>query len=324
MERISVFLENLNIFMDNTNAGVTLDKRLRKTVYRVLEHFVIIFGTTHALTTDWKARAKLAMKNFAFGEDENIKSSLETLETLVSDFTKTAINVIVKDLSDAARNIRQVEEKVDVLNEKADRLVDSAEKQTSMLGQLTAADDKKTEREREERDIKTITKALEIDVNSKAGSRQPELWDDHVPGTGEWLLKRPSFVKWTDPKATTVGCFTLKAPPGFGISYLTSIVIHELQDKHRDDPRVFVAYYYFQRDSVERLSPLNTALKTIIWQLAKASREYAKLTAKACEGRLDFGSTGELWRRLVTVSVLETFCDWHKYRYGTDVCSDFD
>ena len=105
MERVSVFLENLNMYMDNKNAEVTLDKRLRKTVYRVLEHFVNILGTTYSLTTDWKARMKLKAKSFAFGEDENIKTSMTTLETLVSDFISAQISVIVQDLSDAARNI---------------------------------------------------------------------------------------------------------------------------------------------------------------------------------------------------------------------------
>ena len=129
MERVSVFLENLNMYMNNYNADVKLDKRLRKTVYRVLEHFVEILGTTHKLTTDWKARMKLKAKSFAFGEDEGIKDSLATLETLVSDFTGAQISMIVQGLSDAARNIRGVDKKLDVLSE-------AAEKQTSMLGQL--------------------------------------------------------------------------------------------------------------------------------------------------------------------------------------------
>ncbi|KAK5171131.1 uncharacterized protein LTR77_004275 [Saxophila tyrrhenica] len=95
MERISVFLETLNSFMDNNDAEVKLDKRLRRSVYRVLEHFLLIMGTTYDLTNSWTARMKFKGKSVAFGEDEGIKGYLATMETLVSDFTGAQISVIV-------------------------------------------------------------------------------------------------------------------------------------------------------------------------------------------------------------------------------------
>ena len=137
MQRISVFLENLSMYMDNSNAEVKLDKRLRKTVYRVLECLVDILETTHSLTTDWKARMKLKAKSFALGEDEGIKASLTVMETLVSDFTGAQISMIVQDLSEAARNVRGIDRKLDVLSDAAERQTTIMTQQTTTLTQQT-------------------------------------------------------------------------------------------------------------------------------------------------------------------------------------------
>ena len=73
MERVSYFLEKLQIYLDKSSADVKLDKRLRLTVYRALEHFLVIMATSHRLTNGWKAKLKLAVKLGAFGDDDDIK-----------------------------------------------------------------------------------------------------------------------------------------------------------------------------------------------------------------------------------------------------------
>ncbi len=79
-------------------------------------------------------------------------------------------------------------------------------------------------------------------------------------------------------------------------------MIRHLQDKHRGDARVVVAYYYLQRESSEKSSVINRIMKTIIWQLARANREYLKAAAIVCDPSqgLDSSRNGHLWRKLVT------------------------
>lgn len=204
MERVSVFLENLDMFMTNNDAEVKLDKRLRKTVYRVLEHFLMIMSTTYDLTNSTWARTKLKGKSFAFGEDDGIKGYLATMETLVSDFTGAQISVIVQDLSAAARDIRGVDKKLDVLSE-------AAEKQTSVLEQLAAANSSRMAQEREKKDRETLKKVLGIDETKSPWDRQNELWESHVDGTGQWLKDKSYFIRWADSKTVAAGVITLTA-----------------------------------------------------------------------------------------------------------------
>lgn len=292
MERISVFLENLSMFMDNNTAEVKLDKRLRKTAYRVLEHFIKVMGTTYDLTNSRRARLKLMASSFAFGEDEGVKDSLVTLETLVSDFTGSQISVIVQDLSAAAKGIRGVDKKLDILGE-------TAEKQTAILDQLAVTDASRKDQEKERKDRETIKKALGIDDSNLSWDRQAEHWENHIAGTGEWLLERPHFARWADKNGTASEVICLKAPTGYGKSHLSSIVIKRLHDRYRGDTRAVIAYYYVQRESSKRSSVLNRILKIILWQLARASKEYAKIAANVCDG-LDTSQTAHTWKKLLT------------------------
>jgi hypothetical protein len=177
IERVSVFLENLNMFMANNNAEVKLDKRLRKTVYRVLEHFLKIMATTYDLTNSKRSQMKLMLTSFAFGEDGGIQGYLGTLETLVSDFTGAQISVIVQNLSEAAKSIRSMDKKIEMLAEAAERQTATTEKQTMVLDQLSAATASRTDQEREKKDRELIRKTLDIDETSITWNRQSELWE---------------------------------------------------------------------------------------------------------------------------------------------------
>ncbi|KAF2209646.1 hypothetical protein CERZMDRAFT_70123 [Cercospora zeae-maydis SCOH1-5] len=301
MERVSVFLERLRIYLDDTDAKTKLDKRLRLTVYRVLEHFLVVMGLAHKLTRGWKAKFKLAAKIGAYGEDDGVKEALATLERLISYQTQTEITVIVKDISEAAKNIRSV-------NSKLDTIADSQDKAASSLGFLQTAEERRKAEDEDRKRLETLREALNIDSTKKPWSeKQDELWGKHIEGTGNWLLEYKatsmSFERWADSKKPDVNVFSVKADEGFGKSFLCSIVVKHLQDKHREDSRIGVAYYYFTRD-VQDKSPINRAMKAIIWQLASStttvSRDYLKLAAKACGNNKDFGRTADLWQKLVS------------------------
>ncbi|KAF2167934.1 hypothetical protein M409DRAFT_22079 [Zasmidium cellare ATCC 36951] len=304
MERVSTFLERLRIFLDDAEADVKLDKRLRVAVYRVLEHFLTIMGLAHRLTHGWKGKLKLAAKIGAFGEDDGVKDAMARLETLISTETDMEISVIAKDMSDAAKNIRGMDKKLD-------QIADAQEKTNQTLGHLETAEQRRTADEEEKKRLNDIREALNIDMTKRPWiDKQDELWGKHIDGTGNWLLKfrYPSFPRWSDPKEPDTNVLSIKADEGFGKSHLCSIAVNHLQEKHRDDARVGVAYYYFQRD-VQDKTPINKAIKAIIYQLASAStslaRDYAKLIHKACDRKMDFGKTVDLWKRLVTDIALE-------------------
>ncbi|KAK3718641.1 hypothetical protein LTR37_004858 [Vermiconidia calcicola] len=313
MERISVFLKNLSMYMDNSNAEVKLDKRLRKTVYRVLECLVDILKTTHSLTTEQKARIKLKAKSFAFGEDEGIKASLTVMETLVSNFTGAQISMIVQDLSEAARNVRGIDRKLDVLSDAAERQTTIMTQQTTTLTQQTTTLNGQTAMLTQQtttldHHTTTLSQLAAADDKQAARDKRPwdrqaELWATHVEGIDQWLLERPSLSKWANPKSTAVEVFTLRAPSGFGKIYLSSVVTHHIQQQHRGDGRVVVAYYYFQKEAGEKTTrQMNRAIKTVIWQLPQACRQFAKEAAKVCESGVDLNNTSNAWKRLITDS----------------------
>lgn len=297
MERVSTFLERMRIFLDDTEAETKLDKRLRLSVYRVLEHFLTIMGLAHRLTHGWKGKLKLAAKIGAFGEDDGVKDAMARLETLIATETATEISVIAKDMSDAAKNIRSMDKKLD-------QIADAQEKTNQSLGHLESAEQRRTADEEEKKRLNEIREALNIDPTKRPWiDKQDELWGRHIEGTGKWLLEYRSFLRWSDPKQPGINVLTVKADEGFGKSHLCSIVINHLKERHRDDARVGVAYYYFQRDAQD-MTPINKAMKAIIYQLASTStavaKEYAKLVQKACDKKTDFGRTVDLWKRMIT------------------------
>ena len=297
MERISAFFKRLDVYMSNSNTEVKLDKRLRPTVYKVLEHFVTIMGMVYKNTKGRKAKIKLVGKIAFLDDDGGIKASLTALETLVVEVTRTEITVIVSELSEAARNIRDVERKLDELGH-------AAEKTVAYTERLVVAEDTKSAIEREAKDLEMVQKTLNIDRSKRSWDRQMDLWEGQVSGTGTWLLEKSVFLQWADLNSVEIPILTIRAPSGFGKSYLSSIVVRHLQDQFRDDPQVSVAYYYFENESGEKSSRFNRAIKTVIWQLAQAnSGGYAKHAAKACESVHDSSRASSYWKSLITVSI---------------------
>ena len=295
LERVSVFLENLNIYMDQKDAETKLDKRLRKTCYRVLEHFLKIMATSHDLVSSHRARFGLKVKSVMFGEDNGISSSLATLETLVSDFTKTQISVILMNSSEAVKGIRSMDRKLDVISDALEKQAAVGEQTVAILGQINVAVGSRADEKKEKEDLDAIKKAISLDEDKK-WDQQNELWKTHVEGSGEWLLQKPYFKPWADARGTATNTIILRAPSGYGKSYLTSRVVNHLQYKHRDDPKVVVAYYYL---TPGKTSGVNNAIRTILWQLV-SNQDYRKAARKICDSTIDASSVPELFRKMLT------------------------
>jgi hypothetical protein len=308
MERISVFFDRLKNYLEDKSADVKLDPRLRVTVYRVLDHFLVVMGNAHKITSGFRGKLKLGFKVTIFGEDGGIKDALAKLETLVSDVTRAEITSIVKNLSEAAKGIRGVDKKLDSITE-------TLEKTAASTGHLQAAEERRSDADKEQKETTALRKILGIDEKKEPWQdRQDELGRDCIPGTGQWLLdyRYPSYPRWSDPKETSLNVISLRGDQNFGKSFLSSIVIDDLLKKHRTNPRVCVAFYYFNADRDQGdtrdtgKESVNKALKAIIWQLTQAnrdaSRDFRKLAIKACESNPDLSKTDRLWNLLITVS----------------------
>jgi hypothetical protein len=291
MERMSAFLERLRIFLEDEKAEEKVDKRLRLTMYRVLEHFMTALSIWHKLSHSRTARLKLAAKVTIFGEDEGVGSAMEKLEVLVKEHTGAEISFIVKTVSDSARNMLVVERKIDTI-------ADSAERATAILSRL--------ENDGEERKrVDEIRDAMGVEEDKRPWNRiQHELFKKRTADTGNWLLRYDqgicSFARWSDPKAACLSILSVVAGGGYGKSVLASIVVDHLWAKYGTDPKICIAHFYLQRDN----TPIKDVIKTIIYQLASgpnpASREYAKLVQKKCVGKSDPGTAAEIWKRFVS------------------------
>jgi hypothetical protein len=64
----------------------------------------------------------------------------------------------------------------------------------------------------------------------------------HQPGTGRWFIESPEFQTWIQTPGQTLFCPGI---PGAGKTNMASIVIEELDRRHRNDPSVGIAYIFF-------------------------------------------------------------------------------
>jgi Cdc6-like AAA superfamily ATPase len=78
-------------------------------------------------------------------------------------------------------------------------------------------------------------------------------------GTGQWLLDSNEFKEWLAQSKKTLFCPGI---PGAGKTIITSIVVHHLHTKFRNDPTVGIAYLYcnFRRQHEQRPTDLLLSL----------------------------------------------------------------
>ena len=124
MERISAFLGRLKVYLDEKAPSGTpvLDKRLRADVYEVLHHFILVLAHSHKLSTSKMARAKLMAGLLFFGDDQGVKDALGSLEVKIANVSRMEITVILQKVSEEARNVRRIEEKIDKMGDGVTRI----------------------------------------------------------------------------------------------------------------------------------------------------------------------------------------------------------
>ncbi|KAF7676634.1 hypothetical protein GT037_004846 [Alternaria burnsii] len=281
LERVSVFLGSLRIYFEEKNTDVNLDTRLRPTVYRVLEHFMEIMTLAIELMHR-KSRLKLAAKEFFFGITSGVTDALGKLETLVSDCVNMQVAVIGQDLSKAARDIRTLDGKMDVLDGKIDSVV-------NIMG-------RREEQEKVQEMRIQLRKWLRIGEEDIWRNHHNTIRDQRTDETGDWLCKEnSSFVHWCDANSDASNVFLVTADPDRGKSFLASAVIDHIEDpSFASGGFSSLAYSYYQATIREdskassqknikqssqgavqpALQATSRALCSIVWQLSEADEHY--------------------------------------------------
>lgn len=314
MERVSVFLESLSVYLDdetikvnldpNKHAKTMLDERLRPRVYYVLQHFITIMTLTHELATRKKREiTTVFVKNLFLGKDDRMKDALATLETRIADITRIQVTVIGQDLKGAARDIREMKADMDLM-------LSTDQENTKLLKSLKDSEDERRVLEVERLNDKSIRLKFSLDGKQLWRDRHIRISEERVSGTGSWLVERHTgFTDWADIKNDIVPpVFALSAPGGYGKTFLTHAVVEHLLGKYRRDDLgrcVELAYYYLpnvsqkMENDAQGGSQINKAIKAIVYQLYQNNAAYREFIGSACEEDINFGNTGEIWTKLV-------------------------
>lgn len=306
-ERISAFLDRFEIYARAKSLGVRLDVHLKKIIHDLLQSFIRICGISTKIARE--PRVFLALKVFSFGTDEGIQAELTKLESLVQRETGMSVALILEaakinqanittGFSEVKSSMKSLDGKVDGLSSQLSGVPGFLERQEYAEKRKETDDIKKKHREK----IKLALRieALKLDKESWR-AYQEEFLRTRVSGTGQWLMDDPQLSTWADRQAFAAPTFALEAREGFGKSYLCSTVIRHLNYLYppgRQDPRVSVTYYYFEKDNKDDKS-VNKALRALIWQLTQNDPAYEKSVAGACDKPEEFGETRELWKQLV-------------------------
>lgn len=115
-----------------------------------------------------------------------------------------------------------------------------------------------------------------------------------MPGSCEWLMQRPNFLKWHD--TLSPGIHWLRGRPGAGKSVTTSAVITFLREMDKD-----CCFYFFNsRDS--KKASISTFLRSMAFQMGVLHPEIISIWGEASIERNDHNV---LWRRLFLTGILE-------------------
>lgn len=291
LERVSVFLRQLNVYIeDQDDRCVTLDERLRPSVYRVLEHFMAIMTLTVQFKSK-KFKVKAFAKTLLLGDGSGVTEALAMLETRVSDVVRIQVSVIGKDLSKAAQDIRTMKTDLDLTlryDEDARNSLKRLEENQEAKGKLSL-----------------IHSSLNLDTVDLARRRHAQIAEERVENTGHWLFSRnEAFVSWSDIEKNTPPMILVIGEPGCGKTFLASAVVEHLQKRTTDatySSKAFVAFHYLQGSLSDKtdVSTLNQGLQSMIWQLAQADSAYRDFLAKACKKNFGNNTMDEIWQNLV-------------------------
>jgi ankyrin repeat domain-containing protein 50 len=120
---------------------------------------------------------------------------------------------------------------------------------------------------------------------------------DRIPGTCEWFLRHPKYLKWLSNEGPA--CLWVTADPGCGKSVLSRYLVEEYQ---RNLSSTIICYYFFKDDSPEHRSAAH-GLCALLHQILPQSQVFMEHGMKAYHehGEKLSGFFYSLWRLLQAV-----------------------
>ncbi|KAK4656916.1 hypothetical protein QC762_0040510 [Podospora pseudocomata] len=111
-----------------------------------------------------------------------------------------------------------------------------------------------------------LTEVLDWLTKIDYGPQQSDYLKRRQPGTGQWLLDSEKFKGWLSASNQTLFCPGI---PGAGKTILTSVVVDHLGSKFHNDPKIGIAYIYFnfQRQDKQTIDDL---LASVLKQIAES------------------------------------------------------
>lgn len=125
-----------------------------------------------------------------------------------------------------------------------------------------------------------------------------------LPGTGDWIQEEPRFRAWI---ARTNPILWIFGGPGTGKSFLSSNIVDyltHLSSQHlHESGSVSIAYWVF-KDYDPELRSLNSALRSLAYQIYLSKPHYAKHCVNTLRVTGEIRSAESCWKRLL----LDYFC----------------
>ncbi|KAJ8107380.1 hypothetical protein OPT61_g8909 [Boeremia exigua] len=221
-------------------------------------------------------------KILLFNEDSGVTDALATLETLVADFVHMQIPVIGKDLSKAAKDIRDLKE--------------DTRQNTMALSRIEHYQIVK-------HDDDGIRAWLQLQDNTLPYSRHLRLREECVKNTGAWLVEsNRDFSQWVNEHDSSP-VLLVTGGAGRGKTFLASCVIDYIH-KHvhsSASSRRVLAYHYIQDDSDKKnLSQMYSTLQSIVWQLAKSDENYYNFVVQKRKQIRTIEGAKHLWETVMS------------------------
>lgn len=294
LERLSVFLETLNIYLKDERMEVVLDKRLRSTVYRVLEQYMHIMALTIKLCKQgFKGKIKAYAKNL-FKDDSGVTEALAIFETRIAEVARVQIAVIGQDLSVAAKDIRILKGDVKAMLKNDENILDT-------LGKL----EQRAEAQEHDEILRSCLRLTDASINLP-WNRHAKLAEDRVSDTGSWLVKdHTEFLNWSTVGSESTPIILLTGGVGHGKTFLASSVVDHLRWSEDLDflfGSYATAFYYVQDKAAagSSSSQMRDILQSMVWQLAKQHSEYRNFLVDQCQRKdLSMDKTQDLWKNLI-------------------------
>jgi hypothetical protein len=283
--------------------GVKIDIHLRRIILELLRSFMRICALSIKISRH--SKVLLALKVFSFGSDEGVAAELQKLETLVQREIGMSVALTLESVKINGNNtiagFAETKDSLKAIGSKVDGVSTQIDGVSGYFERRENADKRKEAEKNANKDREKIKTALKIDKEFWRSS-QEDFVRDIVPNTGQWMFEDPQFAAWLDGKPGAAPILGLQAKQGFGKSFLCSVAIRHLYSLYppsRQDDRVSVAYYFFQKDTKDGKSSVNKAIRSVVYQLCLSDEVYQRDVAIACDKPEEFSNTLELWNQLV-------------------------